>query len=125
MCRSAIAWRCACSAQGDGKIRRDRDRAAAVEGDARAERPTAGCQTDPQGAVAAGVDGRRDATRPGQRPRRPLRWRRLPSTRAVAYRILLQRLASERIGGGRVYDAVIAECARRAGAEALLTFNRR
>jgi predicted nucleic acid-binding protein len=38
---------------------------------------------------------------------------------------LLRRLASSGISGGRTYDAVIAECAVRAGARALLTFNAR
>lgn len=40
------------------------------------------------------------------------------------YGRLLRRLAKREVAGGRSYDAVIAECARRAGAEALLTFNR-
>jgi predicted nucleic acid-binding protein len=38
---------------------------------------------------------------------------------------LLKRLAEGGVGGGRVYDAIIAESARRAGARALLTFNPR
>jgi predicted nucleic acid-binding protein len=38
---------------------------------------------------------------------------------------VLRRLAKEGVSGGRTYDAVIAECAVRAGAIALLTFNRR
>jgi predicted nucleic acid-binding protein len=38
---------------------------------------------------------------------------------------LLRRLAADGLGGGRTYDAVIAECAVRAGASALLTFNAR
>jgi predicted nucleic acid-binding protein len=38
---------------------------------------------------------------------------------------LLRRLATDGISGGRTYDAVIAECAVRAGAVALLTFNPR
>lgn len=38
---------------------------------------------------------------------------------------LLGRLASSAVGGGRVYDALIAECAIRSGAGALLTFNAR
>ena len=37
----------------------------------------------------------------------------------------LRLLAQEGIGGGRTYDAIIAECARRGGASVLLTFNRR
>ena len=36
---------------------------------------------------------------------------------------VLRSLARAGIGGGRTYDAVIAECAVRAGATALLTFN--
>jgi predicted nucleic acid-binding protein len=38
---------------------------------------------------------------------------------------LLRRLAKAGVSGGRTYDAVIAECAVRAGARALLTFNER
>src|SRR5262245_7896458 len=38
---------------------------------------------------------------------------------------LLQRLAADGVSGGRTYDAVIAECAVKAGASALLTFNAR
>jgi predicted nucleic acid-binding protein len=38
---------------------------------------------------------------------------------------LLTRLAAGGIAGGRTYDAIIGECARRAGASALLTFNPR
>jgi predicted nucleic acid-binding protein len=38
---------------------------------------------------------------------------------------LLRRLARAGVGGGRTYDAVIAECAVRAGAQTLLTFNAR
>ena len=44
---------------------------------------------------------------------------------SAAYRRLLQRLAAENVGGGRTYDAVIAQCTRRPGVTALLTFNRR
>ena len=36
---------------------------------------------------------------------------------------LLSRLAKESIGGGRTYDAIIGECARKGGASVLLTFN--
>lgn len=36
---------------------------------------------------------------------------------------LLGRLATMGIGGGRSYDAVIAECARKANVDALLTLN--
>ena len=42
-----------------------------------------------------------------------------------AYVTLLNRLAAERIGGGRSYDAVIAACAGQAKADTLLTFNPR
>ena len=38
---------------------------------------------------------------------------------------LLARLAGMEIGGGRTYDAVIADCAARAKVDALLTFNPR
>jgi len=38
---------------------------------------------------------------------------------------LLHRLAKEGVSGGRTYDAVIGECAVRAGASTLLTFNKR
>ena len=43
----------------------------------------------------------------------------------MAYTKLLRQAASLAIAGGRTYDAVIAECGRRARAEVLLTFNRR
>lgn len=43
----------------------------------------------------------------------------------AAYTTLLRRLAHDGTGGGRAYDAVIGECARRGRADALLTFNRR
>lgn len=42
---------------------------------------------------------------------------------AEGYRSLLKRGASEGFSGGRTYDAIIAECAVRAQAAALLTFN--
>ena len=42
----------------------------------------------------------------------------------AAYVRLLRRVAHQAIIGGRTYDAVIAECARQAKAETLLTFNR-
>ena len=42
-----------------------------------------------------------------------------------AYTTLLRRVAKQTIAGGRTYDAVIAECAHEARAEALLTFNPR
>ena len=44
---------------------------------------------------------------------------------ATACTRLLRRLAKESIAGGRSYDAVIGECARRSRAAALLTFNRK
>ena len=44
---------------------------------------------------------------------------------AKAYPTLLRRVVKHTIAGGRTYDAVIAECARKAKAAALLTFNRR
>lgn len=40
-----------------------------------------------------------------------------------SYRNLLRRLSESHVGGGKTYDAVIAECARKAQANALLTFN--
>jgi predicted nucleic acid-binding protein len=40
-----------------------------------------------------------------------------------SYVALLRRARAEGIAGGRIYDAVIATCAQRAGATALLTFN--
>ena len=43
----------------------------------------------------------------------------------AAYAGLLGRLPALQIVGGRTYDSVIAECARQARAEELLTFNRR
>ena len=42
---------------------------------------------------------------------------------AEGYRSLLKRAAREGLSGGRTYDAIIAECAVRAQASALLTFN--
>jgi predicted nucleic acid-binding protein len=44
---------------------------------------------------------------------------------AGAYATLLHRLATIGVGGGRTYDALIGECARRAKVNALLTFNLR
>jgi predicted nucleic acid-binding protein len=41
------------------------------------------------------------------------------------YATLLRRLAKDAIAGGRTYDAVIAECAHQAKADAFLTFNPR
>lgn len=43
----------------------------------------------------------------------------------ASYVKLLRRLASAGIAGGKTYDAVIAECARHARADALLTLNPR
>ena len=45
--------------------------------------------------------------------------------RGAVYTKLLRRLVKHTIAGGRTYDAVIGECARRAKAGTLLTFNRR
>lgn len=42
---------------------------------------------------------------------------------AAVYRSLLRDAPESGIAGGRAYDAVIAECARKAGVDALLTFN--
>lgn len=42
---------------------------------------------------------------------------------AAAYRSLLKRAAKDGLAGGRTYDAIIAECAVRAQAAILLTFN--
>ena len=42
---------------------------------------------------------------------------------AEGYRSLLKRAAREGLSGGRTYDAIIAECAVRARAATLLTFN--
>ncbi len=44
---------------------------------------------------------------------------------ARTYRQLLDRMPSAGIAGGRAYDALIAACARKAGAGVLLTFNAR
>ncbi len=42
---------------------------------------------------------------------------------ADEYRSLLRRAGKEGVSGGRTYDAIIAECAVKARAAALLTFN--
>jgi hypothetical protein len=42
---------------------------------------------------------------------------------AKSYRTLLRKAPRQGIAGGRTYDAIIAECARRAKATTLLTFN--
>ncbi|MBI3918962.1 MAG: PIN domain-containing protein [Betaproteobacteria bacterium] len=39
------------------------------------------------------------------------------------YRMLLSRIGREGVSGGRTYDTLIAECARKARAPVLLTFN--
>ena len=41
------------------------------------------------------------------------------------YQALLRTLVKTEIAGGRTYDAIIAECARRAGARTLFTLNPR
>lgn len=48
-----------------------------------------------------------------------------PMLDSEAYVMLLRTLASSGIAGGRTYDAIIAACARTAGAQELLTLNRR
>lgn len=50
---------------------------------------------------------------------------RVVSLTAPQHVALLKHLAKGGVAGGRVYDAIIAECAVRAGASALLTFNAR
>ena len=44
---------------------------------------------------------------------------------SVAYPALLKRAAASGIVGGQTYDAVVAECARVAAVDALVTFNER
>lgn len=44
---------------------------------------------------------------------------------AIQYRDLLGRALALGVAGGQSYDLVIAECARHAGVQALLTFNAR
>jgi predicted nucleic acid-binding protein len=51
--------------------------------------------------------------------------RRLVSLSERAYESLLRESAGRGIAGGRVYDAVVAECAVQAGVDALLTLNER
>src|SRR5438105_15643750 len=48
---------------------------------------------------------------------------RLVALDARAYRDVLRRAPGEGTSGGRIYDAVIAACARRGRVGALLTFN--
>jgi predicted nucleic acid-binding protein len=50
---------------------------------------------------------------------------RIVALDAAGYRSLLQRAGRDGISGGRTYDAVIAECALKAKAATLLTFNAR
>ncbi len=54
-----------------------------------------------------------------------LRAGRLMALDAASYRSLLREAPSNAIVGGRTYDAVIARCAVKAKASALLTFNQR
>lgn len=42
---------------------------------------------------------------------------------AAAYRSLLRTAPGEGVTGGRIYDAIIAACARKARARTVLTFN--
>ncbi|RPJ50164.1 MAG: PIN domain-containing protein [Acidobacteria bacterium] len=48
---------------------------------------------------------------------------RLVALNGASYRALLRGAPKEEIAGGRVYDAVIAECASSAGVDEILTFN--
>ncbi len=50
---------------------------------------------------------------------------RLIALTGSAYATLVRRLSREGVGGGSVYDAIIADSARRGRAGALLTFNPR
>ena len=52
-----------------------------------------------------------------------LRVGRIAALEAEAYTSLLARLAASGVGGGRVYDEIIAETAAHAGATTLLTLN--
>jgi tellurite resistance protein len=45
------------------------------------------------------------------------------TTRALQYRKLIATAPEAQIGGGRMYDAVIAACATAAKVSGLLTFN--
>jgi predicted nucleic acid-binding protein len=49
----------------------------------------------------------------------------LVSLPGLVYAALVRRLARDGVSGGRVYDAIIAESARRGRASTLLTFNPR
>ena len=50
---------------------------------------------------------------------------RIMALDADEFRVLLDRASEAGIAGGQVYDFLIAECARRAGVDTLLTFNSR
>lgn len=50
---------------------------------------------------------------------------RIVALTGEAYVTVLRRLVRQAVGGGRTYDAMIAECAREAKSSSLLTFNRR
>ncbi len=54
-----------------------------------------------------------------------VRGRSVVALDTTAYVAVLRQLASEGIGGGRTYDALIAACAAITKANTLLTFNRR
>lgn len=41
----------------------------------------------------------------------------------IEYAAAIQRTADLGIGGGRIYDALLVECARKAGADEVLTWN--
>jgi len=48
-----------------------------------------------------------------------------PGLSGALYVATVRALAKEGVGGGRTFDAVIAECAREVQPATLLTFNRR
>jgi predicted nucleic acid-binding protein len=50
---------------------------------------------------------------------------RIGALTARSYPRVLRALAAQSIAGGRAYDAVIGECARKTRAQTLLTFNRK
>ena len=54
-----------------------------------------------------------------------VRHRTVVALTGAAYTAMLDGLARDAVAGGRTYDAVIAQCARRAKAATLLTFDRR
>ena len=70
---------------------------------------------------APGPQARR-ATRPRRDPRDGSRCATSRPTRATGF---IDSIVRERVAGGRVYDAHIAEAARLAGAELVVTDNRR